>query len=285
MVRSAIATGALLLMLLPSLGRAQTADHPADQKLRVGAEIGFAPFNFREADGTVTGFEVEMNGDIAKRLGRPGIEVVDVVWANIFAAMAAKRVEYIIGPMTITPQRAQEMLFGEPYFNVALAFLTRQDHRKHKVEDFKGEAVAVTSGSVQDDWMRDNAAKYGIEVQRFDKTADAMQAVAIGRVAAYMTTQASGLWMAKTQKTFALDVIVPTGQVFALPFRKDDAAFRDIVDDKLKCMKKDGTLAAVYKKWFDADAAPDSAIVTVYPGHGAKGWPGYVADAPEPKCS
>ena len=248
MVGPGMAIAALMLMLAPGLGRAQSADHPESEKLRVAAEIGFAPFNFREADGTVTGFEVDMNGDIAKRLGRPGIEVVDVVWANIFAAMAAKRVEYIIGPMTITPQRAQEMLFGQPYFNVALAFLTRNDHRKQKIEDFKGEAVAVTSGSVQDDWMRDNAARYGIEVQRFDKTADAMQAVAIGRVEAYMTTQASGLWMAKTQKAFAVDVIVPTGQFFALPFRKDDAAFRDIVDDRLKCMKNDGTLAAVYKK-------------------------------------
>ncbi len=69
---------AVLLALAPSAGRTQTPDHPIGDKLRVAAEIGFAPFNFRDAEGSVQGFEVDMNAEIAKRLGRPGIEVVDV---------------------------------------------------------------------------------------------------------------------------------------------------------------------------------------------------------------
>jgi polar amino acid transport system substrate-binding protein len=132
--------------------------------------------------------------------------------------------------------------------------------------------------------MRDNGAKYGIDVSRFDKTADAVQAVGIGRLAAYMTTAPSALWMVKTQKAFSANVIVPTGGYFALPFRKDDAAFRDMVDDNLKCMKQDGTLAKIYEKWFGVAPTAASAIVKVFPGHGAQGWPGYIANAPEPKC-
>ncbi len=133
--------------------------------------------------------------------------------------------------------------------------------------------------------MRENAAKYGIEVRRFDKTADSVQAVGIGRVAAYLTTSPSALWVVKTQKSFAATVTVPTGSYFALPFRKDDAAFRDMVDDRLKCMKQDGTLAQIYQKWFGVAPGPESAVVKVFAGHGAAGWPGYVADAPDPKCS
>ncbi len=192
--------------------------------------------------------------------------MVDIVFANIYAAMQAKRVEYIIGPMTITPQRASEMLFGEPYFDVSLAFLTRADTPLKKIDEFRGKAVAVTSGSVQDDWMKTNAEKYGIEVSRFDKTADAVQAVAIKRVSAYMTTSSSALWTIKNQPIFAADVIVKTNGVFALPFRKDDVEFRNLVDVKLKCMKRDGTLAAIYKKWFGADPAPDLSTMTIYPG-------------------
>lgn len=152
------------------------------------------------------------------------------------------------------------------------------------IEDFRGKTVAVTSGSVQDDWMQRNAATYGIEVSRFDKTADAVQAVAIKRVSAYMTTLSSTLWTAKTQPLFASDVVVKTDGVFALPFRKDDVEFRNLVDTKLKCMKQDGTLAAIYRKWFGADPPAGSSTVTIYPGFGAPGQPGYVAEAPPLSC-
>jgi polar amino acid transport system substrate-binding protein len=264
--------------------RADMADHPQTEPLRVGAEVGFAPFNFRQADGSVAGFSYDLSAEIAKRLGRPGYDVVDIVWSNIIPAMQAKRIEYIIGPMTVTPQRASEMLFGEPYFDVALAFLTRADSRVPTIDAFRGKIVAVTSGSVQDDWMKTNADRYGIIVSRFDKTADAVQAVAIKRVSAYMTTQSSTLWTVKTQPVFATDVVVKTEGVFALPFRKDDTAFRDLVDTKLKCMKRDGTMAAIYRKWFGADPLPGSATVTIYPGYGTPGQPGYSADAPPLTC-
>jgi polar amino acid transport system substrate-binding protein len=284
LARLGAASFAALLAVSSPAARADMADHPTDQKLRVAAEVGFAPFDFRLADGSVTGFSFDVGQEIAKRLGRPGYEVVDIVFANIYAALQAKRIEYIIAPMTVTPQRAAEMLFGQPYFDVALAFLTRADSPAKTIEDFRGKTVAVTSGSVQDEWMKANAATYGIEVSRFDKTADAVQAVAIKRVSAYMTTSSSALWTVKNQPVFAADVIVKTNGVFALPFREDDTAFRDLIDDKLKCMKQDGTLAAIYRKWFGAEPAADSATVKIFPGHGAPGWPGYVADAAPPVC-
>ena len=273
------------LLAIASPAGADMTDHPSSEKLRVAAEVGFAPFNFRQADGTVTGFSFDVSQEIAKRLGRPGYDVVDIVFANIYAALQAKRIEYIIGPMTITPQRASEMLFGEPYFDVALAFLTRADSRVKTIEEFRGKTVAVTSGSVQDEWMKANAEKYGIDVSRFDKTADAVQAVAIKRVSAYMTTSSSALWTEKSQPIFGADVIVKTEGVFGLPFRKDDVEFRNLVDVKLKCMKRDGTLAGIYRKWFGVDPGPDSSSVKIYPGYGAPGWPGYIADAPALVCN
>lgn len=268
-----------------SPARAQMEDHASDQPLRVAAEIGFQPFNFREADGTVTGFSYELSEEISKRLGRPGYDVVDIVWSNIFAALHAKRVEYIIGPTTITPQRAEEMLFSEPYFDVALAFLTSKDSRFGSMDDVRGKTVGVTSGSVQDDWMKANAEKHGIAVQRFDKTADAVQAVAIRRIDAYMTTEASARWTVKKQPLFAADVAVSTGGSFGLPFRKNDVEFRNHVEEQLECMKRDGTLSAIYQKWFDVEPAPDSSTATVYPGYGAPGWPGHMPEAAPGKCS
>ena len=58
--------------VLASTSAAQMSDHPQSQELTVAAEIGFAPFNMKKPGGSVEGFMVDMNGQIAKRLGRPG---------------------------------------------------------------------------------------------------------------------------------------------------------------------------------------------------------------------
>ena len=43
-------------------------------------------------------------------------------------------------------------------------------------------------------------------------------------------------------------------------------------------MKLDGTIAAMHEKWFGIKPAPGSAAVTVFPGYGVPGMPGYDAD-------
>lgn len=254
---------------------AQMADHPQSQDLMGAAEMGYAPFMFPQADGTVEGFNFDLSTEIAKRLGRPSFKVVDVPWANIFAGMYAKRYEYIAAPVTITDKRVKEMLFSEPYLDVRDAFVTREDSRFHTMDDLKGKKVAVVTGSVQDDWLTANADKYGIVPMRFDSTPDALQALTTGRADSHMTDALAGLWLIKTTKGLAQDVVLPPHGQLALAFRPDDTEFRNIMEHQLECMKLDGTLAAIYKKWFGADPIAQSSTVVAYEGFGPQGWPGY----------
>jgi polar amino acid transport system substrate-binding protein len=283
------AIGALALLLAGSLAGslpalAQDAGHPDDQPLTGAAEVGFAPFLMAKADGTIEGFNYDMNTELAERLGRPGLEIVEVPWANIFAGLYAGRYEYIAAPVTITEARAAEMLFAEPYMDVGLGFITLSDSPLASMDELSGKTVSVVSGSVQDDWMQANAAEYGIDVARFDATPDALQALRIGRTAAHMSTDIAGRWLVQEQPVFAIDVTLPAYGQFGLAFRPDDVAFRDSVEQQLECMKSDGTLPAIYEKWFGVAPAADSASATVYPGVGAPGWPGHDATVTAPAC-
>ena len=49
-------------------------------------------------------------------------------------------------------------------------------------------------------------------------------------------------------------------------------------------MKKDGTIAGMHEKWFGTKPAPGSAAVTIFPGTGVPGMPGYDATPREPTC-
>ena len=55
------ALAGLVALSVPVASQAQMADHPQDQTLRAGAEVGFAPFNFRKADGSIDGYSFDIS--------------------------------------------------------------------------------------------------------------------------------------------------------------------------------------------------------------------------------
>jgi polar amino acid transport system substrate-binding protein len=69
-----------------------------------------------------------------------------------------------------------------------------------------------------------------------------------------------------------------------MPTRSDNVALRDQLDDAIKCIKTDGTMAKLYEKWFGIPPEPGSTPVTVSPGHGVPGTPGYDPTPHQPAC-
>ena len=89
----------------------------------------------------------------------------------------------------------------------------------------------------------------------------------------------------KTPQFVADLLLSDTKAHWAAPFRKDEAALRDEMQDALKCMKKDGTMAKLSEKWFGSKPAPDDLESVTLPGYGVPGMPGYDPNAPDPHCS
>src|SRR5260221_1158251 len=147
------------------------------ENLKVAMDVGFAPFAYRDAKGTTVGFTVDFVQEIAKRFGRPGVDVIDQPYAGIFAGLFAKRYDFIIAPTNITEERAKQMLFSEPYMATGLGFLVKTKDTMTVLEDLKGKVVTVNSGSISDTWATENAPLLGFTIQRYSKNADAVQAV------------------------------------------------------------------------------------------------------------
>ena len=130
---------------LPAL--AQDADHPQNEKLKIACDLGFAPFCFKTTSGEITGFTYDLSEALAKKLGRPGIDVTDSNFSAIFAGLFSKRYEMIPAPTNITPERAAQMLFSEPYMPTGIGFLVKKGGKIANLEDLKGKALTVNNGS------------------------------------------------------------------------------------------------------------------------------------------
>jgi polar amino acid transport system substrate-binding protein len=256
----------------------------AQQPLTVGLDATFAPHAMPKLGGGVEGFNVDMANEIARRLGRP-VNIVAQEFSGIIPGLQSKRFDFIAAPVTVTAERAKSMLFTEGYLNTDYQFVILKDAPDiAKLEDLKGKTIAVNRGSIYDTWARDNLAKYGFQVESFNTTPDAVQAVLAGRVFANLAGNTATAWAVKRTPGLKLSYAIKTGSVFAIPFRKDDVQFRNQVDEVIECMKLDGFFKQLSEKWLGVTPEPGSPPVTVVAGYGQPGFEGYQLDPHTPKC-
>ncbi len=276
--------------LLAALAAAAVLGAPAalaqNKPLIAGVDGTFAPHAMPKLGGGVEGFNVDLINEIAKQLGQP-IEIFAGQFSGLIPAMNAGKISFVGAPTTVTPQRAENLLFSEGYLNTFYAVvIPAKSPDVTSFEQLKGKTISLNRGSAYDKWAQENAAKYGFKVESFGTNADAVQALLSGRadahmsgntVAAYSVVKANGQLKLATAK-------VDQGLVWGAAFRKDDPQLRNKVDEAIECLKMNGTLPRLYEKWFGHKPAPGSATVTVYPGYGVPGMAGYDPKEHKPSC-
>ena len=261
------------------------ATRSPDGPLVVAADVGFAPHAMVRPDGSAEGFNVDLASEIARRLGRPGYEIVDQEFSGVFAGLNAQRFEFIIAPTTMTLERSREVLFVEGYLDTDYTFLIPDDAAEiASLDDIRGQAIAVNNGSVYDVWASENSDRYDLEVQRYGKNADAVQAVLTGRAFANLAGETVAKWAALQSPLLKTTYTIRSGSKFSAGFRHDDVEYRNQVEEVLECMKLDGTMADLHERWFGDAPAEGSAALTVLEGYGEPGMEGYDPTPHIPNC-
>lgn len=247
----------------------------AAEPLRTGVDATFAPHAMVKLGGGLQGFNIDLGEELAKHMGRK-IEIEGTEFSALIPGLNAKKYDFVLAPVTVTPERAKTMLFTEGYLNTDFTFVIKKGSPQIKsLEDLKGKTIAVNKGSAYENWCKANAEKYGLKYDVYGTNADAIQAVQTGRADANLAGNTSAAWAAKQNPAVEASYTISTGLVWALAFRHDDTAGRAAASMALKCMKKDGTIAKLYEKWLGAKPAPGSAAVTIAEGTGVPGMEGY----------
>src|SRR4051794_41187402 len=96
-----------------------------ERTFRVGADVGFAPHVMAKPTGGQEGFNVDLIEAIGTRL-KAKIEIVNIPYSGIFAALDAKKIDFIIAPTTANPEFAGKSLVSEGYLSNNFQFITRK---------------------------------------------------------------------------------------------------------------------------------------------------------------
>jgi polar amino acid transport system substrate-binding protein len=97
--------------------------------LKLGTAAVTEPFSFVDGSGNVVGFDIELAGYVAQKLGKK-LEVVNMDFGAMIPALISGKVDMIAACITITEERAKRVLFSEPYYTGGIAALVREPKRK-----------------------------------------------------------------------------------------------------------------------------------------------------------
>jgi polar amino acid transport system substrate-binding protein len=270
-----IAVGAALLLSTPAF---------AQDVYKTAVDGTFAPHAMPKLSGGIEGFNVDLADAISHQLDKK-ITVDAAQFSGLVPALQAGTYDFLIAPVTVTRERAENMLFTEGYLNTDFQFITKRDAPDViRLEDLKGKVISVNKGSAYDSWARGLEEKIGWKVESFGTQTDAVQAVLSGRADANVAGNTVIQWAARSNPQIKLSYLYSTGLVWAIALRKDSSALRNALDVALECLKTDGTIAKLHEKWFGTKPAPGSAAVTAFAGYGVPDMPGYDATPHQAAC-
>jgi polar amino acid transport system substrate-binding protein len=247
----------------------------AAEPLRTAVDGTFAPHAMPSLSGGVQGFNVDLGRAIAKEMGRD-IEIDSAEFSGLMPGLNARKYDFIVAPVTVTAERANNLLFTEGYLDSDYTFVQKKGVAPiTALEQLRGAKLAVNKGSNYEGWAKQNAETYGFKLDVYSSNADAIQALLSGRADANLSGTTVAGWAAKQNPQLQSSYTIKSGQFWAIAFRRDDMAGRDAANLALKCLKHNGTIVELAEKWFGFTPDAESAAAKVQPGFGVQGLPGY----------
>ncbi len=127
----------------------------------VGTNTPFAPFEFRDIDGNLVGFTVDLVEEIGDRIGKTIIWSDYTDWDTLLAAGEVGAVNMIASSMTITEARDVVYDFSSEYYSANQAVLVHTSSsltctgKECTAADLEGMTWVVQTGTTSMLWVND----------------------------------------------------------------------------------------------------------------------------------
>jgi polar amino acid transport system substrate-binding protein len=245
---------AISLNVLPSMAKAQDQltleDIQASGVLRVGSLVDFPPFGFMDESNQPAGLDIDVAQALADRMG-VDLEIVPVTGPNRIPFLQTGRIDLVAGALSITPERAEQVLFSDPYSALQTVLYARRDLDISSYDDLDGLRIGVARASPQDGVVTENAPE-STEIRRFDEISAVYQSVLAEQVdgAAIGTL----IVLELNQHTDAFETKFSMYQsIQGAAMRIGSEALAEVINGYIAEMIENGELNEISQRWLDTD--------------------------------
>jgi arginine/ornithine transport system substrate-binding protein len=124
--------------------------------LKIGIEGNYPPFTKTEANGSITGFEVDLAHDFCQRM-LARCELVNTKFDDLLLKIKNGELDAVMASLTITDKRRKEVDFSDSYYTVPSAWLAAERAFSSLMPGtLGGKKVAVLKGSPREAWLQSN---------------------------------------------------------------------------------------------------------------------------------
>ncbi|AMC13351.1 amino acid ABC transporter substrate-binding protein [Liberibacter crescens] len=221
--------------------------------LKIGLEGTYPPYSFHDINGTLTGFEVAIATEVAKRIGVKA-QFIEGKWDGLIAGIDTGRYDIIVNMVNITPEREKKYTFSSPYIKSKAVLIVRKDNTSIKsFNDLKGKKSAQTITSN----FSGLAKNAGADLVLSDGFEQSIQLILTGRADATINENLSFLDFKKHKPDAPLKVVDQEKDVVScgILMAKGKNTLKAQIDKALSEIKNDGTYKSISIKYFDVDVS------------------------------
>ena len=223
-------------------------------------------------DGKYTGFHYDVCAaiinDIQKNLGLSKLETKyqPVTSQNRIPLVQNGTVDLECGSTTNNATRAKDVSFAVTTYVEEVRIATKANSGINGVKDLAGKTIATTTGTTSVQTLRKHKRAENVQFKEvFGKDhSDSFLLLESGRADAFImdgSILASNIAKSKTPADFKIVGEVLSVEPIAIMMRKDDAAFKKVVDDSIKAQIASGAMAKLYDKWFMQPVPPTNVKI------------------------
>ena len=250
-------------------------------KIRIGTEGAYPPWNSKDASGKLIGFEVELAWTLCRYIGQQ-CEIVEQDWDGMIPALIMRKFDAIMAGMSITDERKKAINFSQGYADEVASLAVMKGSNLEGMQTSEGINLSTKSGAVKKDLKTITSALAGktVCVQTATIHQNFLESGDVGKVnvRTYKTQDEVNLDLTSGRCDVALAAAVaftdyaeksgkpvalvgPTfsggafGNGVGVGIRKDDTELLKAFNSAINKARKNGDISRIATKWFGFDAS------------------------------
>ncbi|MEM6160739.1 histidine ABC transporter substrate-binding protein HisJ [Erwinia sp. P6884] len=251
----------LALSLLLAVAGTSSAYAAVPKTLRIGTDPTYAPFESKNVQGELVGFDIDLANEICKRI-ETKCTYVESDFDALIPSLKAKKIDAIISSLSITEKRQQEIAFSEKLYAANARLIAPKGSKiEPSLASLKGKTIGLLQGTTQETYANQHWRPEGVTITPYANQDLVYQDLTAGRIdAAFQDEVAAseGFLKQPVGKDYAFaGPAVKDEKIFGvgtgMGMRKDDSELKAAIDKAFASMREDGTYDKLAKKYFDFD--------------------------------
>ncbi|MBV8617285.1 MAG: amino acid ABC transporter substrate-binding protein [Curvibacter sp.] len=266
------------LLSVGPAGAAGTLDKVRSSgELVIGYRVDAVPFSYSLPGQTQpVGYAIDLCRSFAdalrKELKLPALQVRYLAVDNRerFPALVEGRIDLECANTTNTRERREKIgvAFTIPHYIAGTRMMVRADSGIQRLDDLQGKTVVTTRGTTSVGILQQKDRELGLrlQIQECDEDKQCFERLSRKQADAYMMDDIllySFRAASPTPEAFSVVGKFMSIEPLAVMMRKDDPAFKKVIDTEMLRLIYERELQRLYSRWFEAPIPPQNTNLRV----------------------